>query len=72
MASRRSVPHPCHASPLPLALASPIAPSAVCRPQELAAEENPDMLPARRAALLRAATLLRDAFYTLQVGMHRC
>lgn len=42
--------------------------SAVCHPQELAAEENPAMLPARRAALLRAATLLRDAFYTLQVG----
>ncbi|KAG2495534.1 hypothetical protein HYH03_006477 [Edaphochlamys debaryana] len=36
--------------------------------QELASEEDPTRLPARKAAVKRAATLLRDAFYTLQLG----
>ncbi|EFJ43613.1 hypothetical protein VOLCADRAFT_96265 [Volvox carteri f. nagariensis] len=36
--------------------------------QELAAEEDPTKLPARRAVLKKAATMLRDAFYTLKLG----
>ncbi|GIL80540.1 hypothetical protein Vretimale_16032 [Volvox reticuliferus] len=36
--------------------------------QELAAEVDPAKLPLRRAALKKAATMLRDAFYTLQLG----
>ncbi|GIL60368.1 hypothetical protein Vafri_14969 [Volvox africanus] len=36
--------------------------------QELAAEEDPAKLPVRRASLKKAATMLKDAFYTLQLG----
>ncbi len=37
-------------------------------PQELAAEEDPAMLPTRRAGLYRLANSAKMAFYTLQVG----
>ncbi len=43
-----------------------------CLPlQELAAEEDPAMLPTRRAGLYRLANAERQAYYTLQVGALR-
>ncbi|GFR44799.1 hypothetical protein Agub_g6134 [Astrephomene gubernaculifera] len=36
--------------------------------QELAAEEDVSKLAARRATLLKVGTMLKDAFYTLQLG----
>ncbi len=70
----RTVPTGATPAPVPL-------PSAPCPritrpvrclpPQELAAEEDPAMLPTRRAGLYRLANAAKQAFYTLQVGALR-
>lgn len=61
-----------HATQAPTCIALSCRQVSLCAaclpPQELAAEDNPDMLPARRAGLFKMVTQQREAYYTLQVG----